>query len=170
MPAITDYDISMLAKAYEVATRSPDPSTQNGAIIRTVDNDFAYACNTIPSPLQKLPERLIRPLKDDFIEHAERRAIFSCARRGLCTSGATMYCPWAPCTPCARAIIDCGISRLVTHAPTYLMTPDRWLDDVRQGINLLHEAGVAYTPVMVAINAPSIMFDGKMFHPGNPTV
>ena len=45
--------------------------------------------------------------------HAEMNAILSCAKEGVSTVGATMYCTMVPCRNCAMAIIQAGIIRVV---------------------------------------------------------
>lgn len=106
----------LLRQAYIVAKGSPDPRTQNGALLVFSDSILAQACNTYPFGVARSSDRLERPLKYQVIEHAERNAIYAAARAGQRTLGATMYCPWAACADCARAIIQAGIYRLVRHA------------------------------------------------------
>jgi dCMP deaminase len=46
--------------------------------------------------------------------HAERNALIQCAREGISTKGATLYCNCPiPCKDCMIEIINSGISRLV---------------------------------------------------------
>ena len=46
--------------------------------------------------------------------HAERNAIIQCARHGIATKGATLYCYCPiPCKDCVIEIINAGIQRLV---------------------------------------------------------
>lgn len=108
----------MLARAYEQALFSPDPSTQVGAIIveRAGTLTLGTGCNEFPRGVHYTPARLERPLKYEVIEHAERNAIFDAAFNGRRCKGATMYLTWGPCSDCARAVIQAGISRVVRHA------------------------------------------------------
>lgn len=46
-------------------------------------------------------------------EHAERNALYWCARNGRSTEGMRMFCTDAPCHGCARAIIQCGIKEVI---------------------------------------------------------
>lgn len=100
-----------------VAFWSPDPSTQVGAVI--VDDDhnvLTTGYNGFPRGVDTSVEsRWERPDKYDWVEHAERNAIFAAARNGVKLLGATMYLPFAayPCAPCMRAIIQAGIKRLI---------------------------------------------------------
>ena len=45
--------------------------------------------------------------------HAEINAIAFAARHGISTEGSTLYTVLSPCYDCAKAIINCGIVRLV---------------------------------------------------------
>jgi dCMP deaminase len=47
-------------------------------------------------------DRFERPIKYMFFEHAERNAIFTAARHGIRTEGATLYVQALPCVDCAR--------------------------------------------------------------------
>jgi dCMP deaminase len=45
--------------------------------------------------------------------HSEQNAIINCARNGISTLGAEMYCTMVPCKICAMMIIQAGIKRVV---------------------------------------------------------
>lgn len=45
--------------------------------------------------------------------HAEQNAIINCARNGVSTLGATIYCTMTPCTTCAMSIIQAGILNVI---------------------------------------------------------
>ena len=45
--------------------------------------------------------------------HAEMNAILSCAKEGVSTIGATMFCTMVPCITCGMAIIQASIIRVV---------------------------------------------------------
>lgn len=51
------------------------------------------------------------------VVHAEMEALLSCARQGISTKGATMYCTTFPCHNCAKHIIAAGIERVVFVEP-----------------------------------------------------
>jgi dCMP deaminase len=63
----------------------------------------------------RLNKRWERPEKYEWVEHAERNAIYNAARSGVRTKGATMYLNYAVecCAGCTRAIIQSGIRRVV---------------------------------------------------------
>ena len=45
--------------------------------------------------------------------HSELNSIINCARNGISTVGATMYCTMTPCINCALAIIQAGIVKVI---------------------------------------------------------
>lgn len=49
--------------------------------------------------------------------HAEANAISGCARRGISTAGATLYCTTFPCAECAKLIVGAGILEVVYDVP-----------------------------------------------------
>lgn len=49
--------------------------------------------------------------------HAEMSALLSCARNGISTVGATLYCTTFPCHECSRHLIAAGIARVVYIEP-----------------------------------------------------
>jgi dCMP deaminase len=156
-----------LTHCYKHALESKDLSTQNAVII--VDppySDCAVGVNNFPPRVGLLPERQERPAKYDYVEHAERAAIYECARRGLSTEGATMYAAWAACADCARAIALSGITTLVRHEPAHMPDHDRWLESITVGDQILTESGVeiiSYTEPLP--DAPPVLRNGVLFQP-----
>jgi dCMP deaminase len=135
----------LMSEALIEATRSPDPTTQNGALVVWDGEILTRACNEFPRLVAYSPERWERPLKYEMIEHAERNAIYAAARAGIATEDAVLVCPWAACSECARAIIQAGMSELVTLAPVDGDTHGRWGDSIRVAMGMLDEAAVRVT-------------------------
>ena len=154
-----------LLAAYVAATKSPDLSTQNGAIIVAQNNVVLQSCNEFPNRVKMKGERLERPLKYSFTEHAERNVIFQAARLGVSTQGCTMYATWVACTDCARAIIQAGIPKVVTHKATKDMTPEHWKESIDLAFAMFEEAGVEVEFLDVTLNGPKIRFNGKWWTP-----
>jgi len=78
--------------------------------------------NNFPPQVNRTPERLQRPAKYVFTEHAERTAIYTAAAMGVSLRGATAYVNWYPCAECARALVLSGITRLVCYEPDWTET------------------------------------------------
>lgn len=155
-------DALYLREACRVAVEeSTDLHTQNGAFLRSKNGYFVAAANQLP-PIESLPERFERPLKYSFIEHAERNAIYQAARKGIATHNATLYCPWFACCDCARAIILAGISRVVGHVKTRVLTPDRWKESVALADQMFQEAGVEIS-LLDEVLGVRYRFNGEWF-------
>lgn len=64
--------------------------------------------------------------------HAEQNSIIQSAYHGISTKGATLYSTYAPCTQCAKMIINAGLTRVVCG---------RQHDD-KYGMELLKDANI----------------------------
>ena len=156
----------LLRQAYDLAFRSPDPSTQNGALLinqygKVLVSDF----NRLPPNIKSIYERWQKPLKYKMCEHAERNVIYSAACLGIKTFNKIMVCPWMPCCDCARAIIVSGINKLVTHKQAYDRTPERWKEDQALALSMLQEAGVEVIMYDGRIELVTVRFDGEYWSP-----
>lgn len=160
----------LLVESCRYAQQSPDPSTQNAAVlcwgVGGYPIEATWEVNRFPRGVAYTTARWERPLKYSVIEHAERNSIFAAARLGVSTEGLTMVCPWAACSDCARAIIQAGISRLVTISPDPVQTHQRWDESISIAMTMLDEAGVE----VVYIDGPlgcdfTILRNGTPFAP-----
>ncbi len=162
-------DIDYLRAAYQVAMQSLDPSTQTGAVL--VD-DFSGlvvlgACNDFPSGVSIRIDRLQdRDTKLEYVEHAERAVIFKAVRNGHQRLGTfTLYATWAACAPCARAIIACGVKRLVAHYhPAHDVRPE-WQRTIQYAKEMFAEAGVSFREVSGKIGGVKIRFNKQEIEP-----
>lgn len=166
-------DFEYMKCAYRVAYEdSDDPRTQTGAVIVSGGNIIALESNRIANGLGFSPEMIERENKGYYINHAERRAIAECAKKGLSTKGGTMYTFWEPCTPCGLMIIDSGIEEVVLHKELndYYrdnMDDDKWLKDQDMALKNMKDAGinVRYLEGKLFNDNFSINFRGKKFSP-----
>lgn len=131
-----------------VATWSKDPSTKTGAIVVGPDREIrATGYNGLVRGVDdNKPERMERPTKYDFFEHAERNAIYNACLTGTSLKGCIMYATHAPCTDCARAIIQSGIKTVVTNEIVIDdKTPSNtWRDKLAFSEEMFREAGIEY--------------------------
>jgi dCMP deaminase len=111
------WDQYFITMAYLVSMKSKDPSTRVGAVIVGQDNEIrSTGYNGLPRGVYDLPNRYNdRDYKYYACNHAEENAILHCARIGTSTMGCTLYTTWRPCSYCAKAIIQSGISTVVYH-------------------------------------------------------
>lgn len=140
-----DWDSYFMAQLDGIAARSGDPNTKTSCVVVGPDHEIrSTGYNGMPRGIQDTPERLERPEKYFWMEHAERNSVYNAARVGIPLKGCTMYLSWFPCMDCARAIIQAGIVRLVAEETR---TKDRWNDpkwkaDFDRVAVLLREGGV----------------------------
>lgn len=111
----------MLELVRAASMRSHDDSKWIGCVIRAVDGTVIAEANRFPEGVDSTPpSRHSHDLgKADWMVHAERKACYKAARRGVALEGATMWVNWFPCGPCAQAVVDCGIREIVTLAPDF---------------------------------------------------
>ena len=131
-----------------IAAKSKDPSTKVGAVIVAPDRSIiSTGYNGFPIGVKETPERLNdRPTKYKFVAHAEFNAILLASRNGKSVKGATLYLEWYPCTECAKAIIQSGISNIVVNENSEQFNnkelQERWKVDTDISTTMLMEAGV----------------------------
>ena len=135
------WDIRFLQLARLISGWSKDPSTKVGCtvvdeqrhIVSTGFNGFARG-------IEDSDERLDnRELKYKLIIHAEKNALIH-AQRDL--HGCTLYIwPMPPCSQCAAAIIQSGITRIVSVRPGSERL-ERWGKDILLADEMYEEAGV----------------------------
>jgi dCMP deaminase len=158
---VNNTDLEYLRQAYlYAATWSDDPDTQNGAVLVSTRGYVVCGANRFPFGVNELPERLSRPSKYLYLEHAERDAVYAAAMSGIVAQGSTLYCPWFACPDCARAIIQSGIARVVGHDRPISMTPERWVEPIEVAKQMLAEAGVKMD-VIGGETGVAIRFDGQ---------
>ena len=163
----------LMRLAYVAATNSPDPSTQNGAILVTsYGRVVASDCNRFPRGYAETHKRLIdRSIKYKVVIHAEESVLWTAAFRGDLTRGLIMVCPWAACFTCARSIIEFGVSQVVVHADAHercaKKVGDRkeWGETIELAREMMREAGVEYTVIEGKIGAPQVLHVGQVWRP-----
>lgn len=134
------WDKTFIEVARVFATRSEDKSTQVGAVIADSDNNIrAVGYNGLPRGVKDIPERHERPDKYAYFTHAELNVIASSARNGIATKGCKIYVTLFPCSDCARAIIQAGITEVIVEKNK---APKRWMSSIDISKKMFKEAGV----------------------------
>ncbi len=142
-----DWSSYFMAMARLVAQKSKDQSVKVGAVIVGPDhevrstgyNGFARGVEESDS------ERWERPIKYEWVEHAERNAIYNAARMGTPLAGCTAYMESPPCTACGRALIQAGIKEIVVTTQNPFADRKDWRNSIQFACNMLVEAGVKVT-------------------------
>ncbi len=142
------WNYRFLELAELIASWSKDTSTKTGAVVIGPDKEIrATGYNGLVRKVDdNIPERMERPTKYDFFEHAERNAIYNACLTGTSLKGCTIYCTLTPCTDCARAIIQTGIKEVVTYEykPKSDDPKNTWRDKLNYSAQMFEEAGVKY--------------------------
>ncbi len=137
-----NWDQYFIKMAQLVSSKSKDRSTQVGCVIVGPQNEVrSTGFNGFPRGIDDtVADRHERPAKYKWTEHAERNAIYNAARAGTSTDRCRIYVPWLPCTDCARAIIQAGITEVI-GVDADLDNP-RWAEDFALAKSMMEEAGV----------------------------
>ena len=132
----------LTAAAAQVASGTDDRHTAVGCALWCPRSKsvVAASANTLCRGVAALPERLERPTKYTYVEHAERNVIYQCARSGRVTDGCVMSVTAFPCAECARAIVQAGVACLVAPAPCLPSLVTRW--GFADAVEILREGGV----------------------------
>lgn len=137
---MTNWDKRFVDLAAHVSEWSKDPSTQVGAVITREKFIVSVGFNGFPRGIEDTRDRLSnRDTKIKMVIHAETNAILT-ANQDL--HGCTIYTyPLPPCSNCAAAIIQSGITRVVSSQPKP-GRHKRWSCDL--SIELFEEAGIEF--------------------------
>ena len=138
---LSHWDRRFLRVAEEVQSWSKDPSTKCGCVLVKDRRILSTGYNGLPANLSDTLSRYLdREFKLATIIHAEKNAIFNAAKNGSTTEGSTAYVTWPPCSQCASALIQAGITKVVCPNPN--TAPERWRANFFIANELLYEAGV----------------------------
>lgn len=129
-----------------IRSKSKDPNTQVGCVIVGPSNEIrSTGYNSFPRGLNdEVQERLERPEKYLWIEHAERNAIFNAARMGTPLEGCSIYMMGLPCMDCARGIIQSGIKEIIYDSVEWSKWNSPKYDQtmIQKSLTMLNECGV----------------------------
>lgn len=127
---------------------SKDNSTKVGALF-IAPNTYeilTLGYNGMPRGInEKNKLRWERPTKYDFVEHAERNAIYNAARSGQSLLNSICIVSLFPCCDCARGIIQAGAKVIVSLDPFKTNdkeTIERWGYKWESSIEMFKESGV----------------------------
>lgn len=136
--------------AHRVATRSTCQRRHVGAVIVLNRQILATGYNGAPAGLRHCDEvgciRTVQNVPSGQRHelcrglHAEMNALLQAAKHGIRIDGATIYTTNAPCSLCAKMIINAGIDRIVAGSDY----PDDFAKE------LLSEAGIPVEAIKVA--------------------
>jgi dCMP deaminase len=145
MRQVPGWDEYYLNICREVAARSKDPNTQVGCVIAGPAHEIrTTGYNSLPRGIRDdVPERLERPTKYLWMEHAERNAIYNAARCGTPLEGCTLYVEIMPCMDCGRALVQAGIREVVISGQRMSQYSSEYFQEHFEKVQeLFQEAGV----------------------------
>lgn len=162
-----DWDSFFLYHIYLAARKSRDTYTKIGAVFVRDNEIFSEGFNGMPRGVDDcVLERYDRPEKYFWFEHAERNAIYNCARGGRCTNLATCFTTCMPCADCARGLIQSGVIEVVLHKQCQevwnQMNPTKWMENQKRSTTMFQEAKVKVRYVDSFLNQ-AVWMDGKNF-------
>lgn len=154
-----------LRHVYKCANKSTDQSTKNGALICYEGWNVLAGCNHHIPGYGHLKEHHERPLKYEITEHAERDVIMQAAKKGISLEGLTLVANWVACPDCARAIALSGIRYVICHKECMERTPDRWMDRVNLGLEIMENSGVVVTQWSGKVGNVTALMNGEVWYP-----
>jgi len=133
---VNKWNLRYFALALEVATWSKDPNKQVGAVCVSPDKrSIVVGYNGFPTGIVDSPNLLEnKELKNRLMVHAEANCIVN---GDTSLRGWSMHVTKAPCTDCAKLIINARIARVVCPHPG-----GSWKTDQALALSLFKQAGI----------------------------
>ena len=146
------WDQYFMNLVYLIAMRSEDPMTKIGAVIVSSDNVLiSSGYNGLPRGVVATPERLQRPTKYPFMVHGEANALHLAGRRGQSCEGAKLYTQGLPCTECAKAIIQHGISKIIIDKDYTITNSEKWEQEAKISKEMFDDARIPIQSIKVEL-------------------
>jgi dCMP deaminase len=140
-PHLKKWDLRFLRIAHEVSSWSHDPGTKVGCVLVSNKRILSVGYNGFPKNLSDSIELYKdRDYKLAVTVHAEANAILNAAKNGAQTDSCTAYVTFPPCSQCAAALIQAGVSKVICPNPAH--SPERWRASFKLANEMLYEAGV----------------------------
>lgn len=139
------WDERYLQIAKLVSTWSKDPSTKVGAVaVGGKGQILSQGYNGFPRGIKDDSRYDDKETKYRMVVHAEMNCIYNASYHGVNLQGATLYVYGLPmCNECAKAIIQVGISRIVSPYNAEDI-PDKWKVSCAHTQTILKEVNIPY--------------------------
>lgn len=157
---------------HTLAARSPDPNTKVGAVIVAPDKSIlATGYNGAPRGVEATEEMWVKkPEKYWLSVHCETNAILNAGRQGVSVVGSTLYVSFLPCNPCARNVIQAGITEIKYHQEAMMAYEEAYnhqthtySEEFKYNVELFRMAGVTLTPVNMSLDI-EVFYNGKVLN------
>ena len=121
---------------------SKDPVTKVCALFIAPDslNVLTSGVNGLPRNVKEKEERLQRPTKYSYMTHSEINGLCNAARHGICLDKSIVIVTMFPCCDCAKALIQVGVSTIITVPPNY--EDPKWGGHFRISMEMFEEVGI----------------------------
>lgn len=111
MDKIPNWSEYFMAIARTVSIRSKDPNTKVGAVLVDKDNRIiGTGYNGFPQAMIETPELWQRPIKYEYVVHAEVNCILHSTSN---TKNSSLFVTMYPCKDCAKLIVNAGVKRII---------------------------------------------------------
>jgi dCMP deaminase len=121
---------------------SKDPHKKVGAIF--VDPEsmaiLSTGYNGFCRGIHESDFRWERKNKSKYVIHAEVNGIYNACRRGISLNNSVAVVTMFPCLECAKSLIQCGVTSVVTVKPDY--NDERWGGQFRMSMDMFEEVGM----------------------------
>lgn len=142
-----NWDFKMFNLLLHLKEWSKDKSTKVPALI--VDSEYriiSTGYNGFPIGVNdNIESRHERPIKYLFTEHAERNAIYGAAKNGIALEKKIMYLlDGPPCADCTRAIIQSGITTIITTDAKFTSNnTSKWDESFDVAKQMINESNIS---------------------------
>jgi dCMP deaminase len=141
---MSSWDQKFMKLALHIAGWSKDRGRRVGAVIVGVDNEIrSTGYNGIPRGVRDDVEaRHSKETKEKYVwcAHAERNAVYNAARIGVSLKGCRIYSTLYPCADCVIALIQSGLTELITPKPNF--DDPQWGESYKRAKIMLEEAKI----------------------------
>lgn len=141
------WDKRWLEVARVVASWSKDPSSKCGSVAVMDNRIVAQGYNGFARGFKETDELLNnREVKYERMVHAEANMIYNAVYNGQSLKGSTayVYAPLPSCHECAKALIQAGVSRVVSAYDPASEAWERWKDRCEMAGRFFAEGRVVY--------------------------
>ena len=117
-------------------------TTKVGCIFIDKDNYSILSCgyNGFIRGAPEPKERWERPTKYDYVLHGEMNTITNAARCGIKLENSIAFVTMFPCNDCMKALLQVGISTLVSVEPN--LTDSKWSDSFKISQIMIKESNL----------------------------
>jgi dCMP deaminase len=133
---------------YDYASRSNDPRTRIGAVLVDWESKdpISHGYNGFPRGFKDFEYRWQRPLKYEYVLHAEENSIINAARKGASTLGAILLTNGIPCVGCAKRICNAGIKEIIVHKQWQDYEGkngwEKWVESAKLSMEMFNELNI----------------------------